>query len=1209
MASDAVEFLVLGPLEARVAGKRISLGGPRQRAVLADLVLHAGSVVSTDTLIDDLWAGAPPPTARAVVQNAVSRLRDLVGERAIETQAPGYVLRAEPGAIDGRRFERLVHDARPLPPAERSAALRDALALWRGPPFADLSYESFLQGEIARLDELRLTALEDRIEAEIELGGHDDVIPDAARLAAQHPDRERLCRLLMLAHARAGRQQDALDAYEATRRALDEQWGLEPSPETRALHRMILTQDSAIAPAQPKPAAIGAVRRPVSLLLVEPLVDDDLELEAAGAILQEVRRTVADVVSRHGGALSPESGVELVAAFGADGAHEDDVVRAGRAGVEVREILRGRGVEARLAIGTGRLLVDGSRPVLVGAVVGRTRRALHDAPPDEIQLTTIAARLGGDAFELDADGRLLGVRPGRPRTSVDLASLVGRTEELARLHAAFDRVVENGKPEHVVVVGEAGIGKSRLVTTFADDVPAVVLHAACTPYGEGITFLPLRELATHAAALDEDSPELGDLESADAALAAARMLLEHFAALGPIVLVLDDLHWAVPTFLDLVEYVVRVVDGPLLVVSVTRPELLERRPAWSEGATMLESLAADDARLLVDALPEREVLDDTLATAILDAAEGVPLFLEQLAAHAAESDLADGRIPTSLDALLASRIDVLEPGERAVLSRAAVVGRMFSRESLGALTPDGEARELGGRLASLERRRLVRPRGDEHEFVHPLVRGAAYDAIGRPERAAMHETFARWLDDRGEADELVGTHLERAAKDGGDPAGGAALAHEASARLARAGQRALLSFDHAAAVNLLERAAALLEEQARDRMEIECSLGPALRGVGRLDQAIELLESTVGRARIAGHRTIELRAGVELVPPLVTGGQLTAEEAGALLDEALAVFKEADDVIGVARAELACMNLLFATRHVDSAFAHAERADAAYRRLGRSGQVDVSAASAAMKGSTTVREAIRAVERGLARHLDSPRVRAYLLVYLGFLRALSGAIVEAREASTAARSDLQDLGEEVGLGTSAALDLGETEAIAADWSRAREIFEQGLDYTRDRPQHQDYRAYFLARLGETALERADPHAAASLADEARGLAIPGDVETDVWWRRVAARALSATGQPRKAMRLGREALAIADSTEDVLLRTGARLDLAEVQLRAGRESEARSLVREGLELLDRKGAVLPAEHARARFAKLLGEKGGRGDDRAHRDPTQQLGGH
>ncbi len=990
MGSNALEFLVLGPLEARAGRERIPLGGPRQRAVLADLLLHAGSVVSTDILIDDLWAGAPPPTAEAIVQNAVSRLRRLLGKAAIETRAPGYVLRVEPGAIDARRFERLVHEARPLPPAERSAGLRDALGLWRGSPFADLGFESFLQAEVARLDELRLTALEDRIEAEIELGRQDDVIPDAAPLAAQHPDRERLCRLLMLALARAGRQQDALDAYEATRRALDVQWGLEPSSETRALHRMILTQDPALALNDPVPTTVGAVRRPVSLLLVEPLVDDELELEAAGAVVRDVRRAVGDVVSRHGGALSPESGVELVAAFGVDGAHEDDVVRAARAAVEIREILRDRDVEARLAVGTGRLLVEGSTPVLVGAVVGRTRRALHDAGVDEIRLTDVAARLGGAAFELDADGTLLGVRPGRPRPGAWGAELVGRSVELAVLTAAFDRVLEDRAPRHVVVVGDAGIGKSRLVATFVEDVRAVVLEAACTPYGQGITFLPLRALADRAAALDDDAPPLGEIESADSALAAARTLLEHFTASCPVVVALDDLHWAVPTFLDLVEYVVRAVDGPLLVVSATRPELLERRPAWGEGATVLDALAGDDARRLLDALPEREALDERLATAILDAAEGVPLFLEQLAAHAAESDLADEGIPASLDALLASRIDALEPGERALLSRASVVGRVFSRESLGALTPVRETPEVGGRLASLERRRLVRTRGEEHEFVHPLVRGAAYGAIARPERAALHETLAHWLDGRGEGDELVGAHLERAARDASDLAASAALAHEASARLGGAGQRALLSFDYAAAANLLERAGALLNDEAPDRLEIECGLGLALKGLGQRDRAVALLEATAARAREAGHGPIALRARVELVLPLLAGGALTADEAAALLDEALIVFRQVDDVLGIARAETTYATILEYGRRADAALEHLERADAAYRRLGRRGQVDAIAALCAVRGTTTVPKATSMCEGSLARHPDNPRARAYLLVYLGVLRALSG---------------------------------------------------------------------------------------------------------------------------------------------------------------------------------------------------------------------------
>ena len=248
---------------------------------------------------------------------------------------------------------------------------------------------------------------------------------------------------------------------------------------------------------------------------------------------------------------------------------------------------------------------------------------------------------------------------------------------------------------------------------------------------------------------------------------------------------------------------------------------------------MLESLAVDDARSLVDALPEREALDEKVATAILEAAEGVPLFLEQLAAHAAESDLADDRIPPTLDALLASRIDALEPGERAVLSRAAVVGRAFSRESIVALTPEAEARELDGRLASLERRRLVRPQGAEHEFVHPLVRGAAYGAIGRAERAGMHEGFARWLEGRDEDDELVGTHLERAALDSTPapsgthgrampPHGSAVPEHGLYWRSTTPRQRTCSS-----------AAAALLEGDDPQRLELECSLGHALKGLAR----------------------------------------------------------------------------------------------------------------------------------------------------------------------------------------------------------------------------------------------------------------------------------------------------------------------------------------------------------------------------------------
>ncbi|HEX3289776.1 MAG TPA: BTAD domain-containing putative transcriptional regulator [Gaiella sp.] len=1189
-----MEFLLLGPMEARSGRASLALGGPRQRAVLADLLLHVGSVVSMDSLIDDIWGSDAPPNADAVVQNGVHRLRLALGRETIETRAPGYVLRVDPGAIDAHRFERLVHDAKPLPPAERSAALTDALALWRGPAFADLAFESFLQAEIARLDELRVLALEDRIEAEIELGHHDDAIPDTATLASQHPHRERLCRLLMLALHRAGRDQQALDAYESTRRALDDLWGLEPSQETRALHHMILTQDPAIAPARPVAVVGGSARRPVSLLLVEPLLDDELELEAAGAALEGVRRAVADVAARHGGALSPESGVELVAAFGVDGAHEDDVVRAARAAVELRAILCDRGVDARQAVGTGRLLVEGSRPVLVGPVVGRTRRALRDVGANEIQLTAVAARLGGDAFELDVDGRLLGVRPGRPRQSVALAPLVGRSEELADLRAAFDRVVETRKPVHAVVVGEPGIGKTRFVAAFVEDVSAVVLEAACTPYGEGITFQPLSELTERAALLDEDAPTLREVESADAALAAARTLFEHFTASGPLVVVLDDLHWAVPTFLDLVEYSVRAVDGPLLIVSVTRPELIERRSAWGEGATVLEPLAGDDARLLVDALPERDALDEKLAAAILETAEGVPLFLEQLAAHAVEAGLAEDRVPMTLDALLASRIDGLEPGERAVLSRAAVIGRAFSRESLGALTPDAETRELPGRLASLERRRLVRPRGDEHEFVHPLVRGAVYDTIGRPERAVIHEAFARWLDERGEADELVGAHLERAARDASHGPDRDALAREASTRLGGAGNRAIFMYDYAAAVSLLERATALLDPADPERLELECALGQALKGLGDFEAAGVLLERVADRAQVSGDRRLELRARVELVYPLVLRGVLTIDDATTVLDQAVTAFSEEGDTLGVGRAELAYALVLGDRWRNVEAMSHVQRADDAFRRIGIVGYMDVTAVPLAVVGTTKVGDALRLCETARNRHPDRLRHQAYLRLHLALLRALANDLVLAREDAAEARLELERLGEEAGLGIVATHVRGSIAALAGAWAEARASFGAGAAYASARPSQRAWHAYFLARLGEAALGMGDTRMAAGLAEKAAAIAVPGDVETEVWWRRVAARALSANGQPRKAIRLGTESVTMADRTDNLLMRGAARLDLAEIVLRARRTQLAVEYVREGLELLDRKGAVLPAANGRSRFAVLLAQEEGAG---------------
>lgn len=259
-----MEFRLLGSLGVLVEGRELSLGGTRQRAVLAILLLHRGEVVSVDRVVDELWGERPPDTATKTVQVYVSRLRKELGEGVLVTRGGGYVLEVDADQVDAYRFELLAGAGREaLDRGDANSAaqtLREALDLWRGPPLADFSYESFAQNEIARLEELRLVALEERIEADLALGRHDALVPELEALVAEHPTRERLRGQLMLALYRSGRQAEALEGYRDARRALDEQLGLEPGPELQRLERAILAQDPAIE-APPRRGSVADVRR------------------------------------------------------------------------------------------------------------------------------------------------------------------------------------------------------------------------------------------------------------------------------------------------------------------------------------------------------------------------------------------------------------------------------------------------------------------------------------------------------------------------------------------------------------------------------------------------------------------------------------------------------------------------------------------------------------------------------------------------------------------------------------------------------------------------------------------------------------------------------------------------------------------------------------------------------------------------------------
>jgi tetratricopeptide (TPR) repeat protein len=455
----------------------------------------------------------------------------------------------------------------------------------------------------------------------------------------------------------------------------------------------------------------------------------------------------------------------------------------------------------------------------------------------------------------------------------------------------------------------------------------------------------------------------------------------------------------------------------------------------------------------------------------------------------------------------------------------------------------------------------------------------------------MHETFARWLDDRGEGDELVGTHLERAALDGS----ALALSREAALRLSRAGARADARLDDPAALSLFERAAALLAPDDPLRLEVDCALGKTLKDLSELPRAVTLLEDVADRSRLADNRRTELRAEVELVWPRLLDGSLPNAAAEELLDEAIAYCGEVGDHLGVARAEYTHSLRLGDFGHqADQAMEHVVKAAAAYSRAGIEGMTIGPEVVFALLGTTTVENAIDLCQRHLNENPDHPRRVAGIRLCLASLRALDDDRESALAWLALARGDFVELGMEVELEVIAAQAAGSIEAYYGEWEAAEATFGRALAYTRERGWtfYRAWGAYFLSRLAETALGRDDPHLAAELAEEAARSLKVDDRLTRIWSRRVLGRAFAATGHPRKAVSMAREAVESARACDDLVEQGEAILDLADVLSDVRRRDEAREAAIEGLALLERKGARLLVNNGRRRFGELLGETDG-----------------
>ena len=813
-----MEFRVLGPLEIENDGTLLALGGAKQRALLAMLLMHANEVVSRDSLIEGLWGETAGDRASHSLEAQVSRLRKALrrdSEQILLTRPNGYMLSLGADQLDLFVFERLLEEGRSALETgaadDAAAALRRALALWRGRAFDDVSYEPFAQIEIERLEERRLEAIEDRIEADLAVGRDVQLASELEALVRKHPLRERFRGQLMLALYRSGRQAEALDEYQDARRALVDELGIEPGPGLRELEQAILRQDPELARVERRPDAVGRPggaeqEKTVTVLFAEISAaggGDDEDSQIAHRVIQGAGHELRVAVEYHGGTVERLTGDELMAVFGVPATHEDDVVRSARAALALREAvtalntkLHGRSsVECRTAISTGvvRVAATSGRPELSGAVLGIVRRLAETVDRGEILLDAATAARGDTVLVIDAAElralrgrpeplsvvRLLGVAAEGEARPERMAPFVGREGDLRQLQSAFDRAVDEGHCVVATVLGEAGIGKSRLAAEFSTHLQetASVFTGRCVSYGEGVTFLPLAEIVAQAAgtrpreeierllAGEEDAgiiaKRVDDLVSGaktegstGEAFWAVRRFFEGAARERPLLLVFEDVHWAEPTLLDLVEYLGRWSNQvPIMVLCLARPELLEERPGWvsDTSSIRLGPLSDEETQELVGHAGKG--IGDELRLRIAQLAAGNPLFAEQLIVFACDDETEGlSAVPPSIEALLASRLDRLADSEQAVLRRAAVVGREFWHGAVLYLSPPIEVPSVGRLLLDLTRKGLVEPgtsafpREDSFRFRHELIRDVAYNSIPEEVRSDLHERLVDWLD-------------------------------------------------------------------------------------------------------------------------------------------------------------------------------------------------------------------------------------------------------------------------------------------------------------------------------------------------------------------------------------------------------------------------------------------------------------------------------
>ena len=922
--------------------------------------------------------------------------------------------------------------------------------------------------------------------------------------------------------------------------------------------------------------------------------------EALRALLARYFERMKEIVEHHGGTVEKFIGDAVMAVFGIPVAHEDDALRAVRAAAEMRRAFPEVGVNGRIGITTGEVVTGTAERLATGDAVNVAARLQQGAQPGEALIGAPTLELVHQAVEVEPleplclkgkaepveASRLLGVHEAPER--LHESRFVGRGREVSAIREAWQRALDEQRCELVTVVGEAGVGKSRLVAETIGAIEAHIVEGRCLPYGEGITYWPVVEVLKQLDALPSDQAAaaallslLGETDAATSAEEiawAVRKLLEEQA---PLVCVFDDIQWGEETFLDLIEHVALLSSGaPLLLLCMARSELLERRSSWP-APLRLEPLGDEE----VDALIGRQVPTE-LRDRIARVAGGNPLFVGELVAMAGGTD-GDLTVPPTLWAVLAARLDQLEPSERRVLERAAVEGESFHRGAVQALVP--EETQVTPRLAALVRKELIRPDRahlageDGFRFRHLLIRDAAYDGLSKADRAELHERFASWLEERGaelvELDELVGYHLELACRyrhELGLPVEDRSV-EKARARLAAAGHRARARGDETAAVSLLERASALAPGEVDVALESE--LARALFYIGRGEDALRRARSSAEKAAAAGDQVGELVGRVtEGIVRVNLEPEGATERLSAVVEEALPVFEAARDDAALSIGYFGVAWVADMRAKMDAALEALERAAAHSRRAGLHNDYLGWRSMVLFLGTTPIPDVLAWLEAqpGAASSHAFRTHRASALAMLGRFDEARTILAEA-SADLAARGGGIQLG---GMHGQAAVDV---ELLAGDPTAAVEQGERGCAILEELGER-GLLSTALAKLGQAyyALDRPDD--AEASARRASEIGATDDATTQILARQVRAKVLAIRGEHAEAERLAREAVAIADRTDLLNFQGDAFADLAETLMLAGRRGEAVEMLEQALERYERKGNAVMAGRIREQLA-------------------------